>query len=363
MGRGKSWSRDESQAVATAWKQASAHYTSIREQNGKAFVNDLYNRFTQLAPSDPEVLEGRWTSRSQTAVKTQFDAISEDVVKFNKLLTTVLAQAVRQGVTSRELILRAAVGKHIQAISGNLDFDAVKTVLSDWKHYEAWRVLSTCERFTPENWPTQTTPDPGHAENSDDEPSLQLPQSKGMEFGNSGYSLPSPRNLPSGGTPMRTLASAALSMNLVGNGMSSMTPHSQGQANQHRVEKRKSQPPGGRKGGVGRTLGKRQVEQELRGQRASKSHKAEKFEILSPNCGTLELVAQAISTLGDALSEHNAITLFSRPEMQGRAEQQEFFNALADKHVAKAKIDRDRLMNEAREKRGKAKQESHSFSE
>lgn len=362
MGRGKSWSREESQAVATAWKHASEHTSSTREQNSKAFVNDLYRRFTELAPSDPDVLDGRWTSRSQTAVKTQFDAISEDVNKFNIALSGVVEQAVRQGITSRDLVLRATVSKHLQAISGNLDFDSVKSEVSEWKLFEAWRVLSMCKRFAPANWPMSASPNEGHVEDSDEEPSAQ-PQSRGMDCGNSGYSIPSPRNLQSGGTPMRTLASAALSLNPVGNGMSSMTPLSQAAPNTHRAERRSSQHPGGRRGFAGRTLGKRHAEQEFRGQRVSKNHRAEKFEILTPNCGTLELVAQAISTLGDALSEHNAITLFSRPEMQGRSEQQEFFNALADKHVAKAKIDRDRLVNEVRQKRGNNKHESHSYPE
>lgn len=362
MGRGKSWSREESEAVAKAWKQVSEHTVSVREQNSKAFVGELYRRFIDLAPSDPDALDGRWTSRSQTAVKTQFDAIGDDVTKFNVVLSNVMEQAIRQGVTVREqLILRAAIGKHLQATAGNVNFDSVDSVESDWKLYGAWRILKTCQRFAPINWPTMRTSMQGqrHTENSDGGPSNQIPQSAGMENGNSGYSIPSPRNMQSGGTPMRTLASAALSMHLVGNGMPSMAPLPQASPNAHHVE-RKAHASGQRSGA--RTLGKRHAEDDLQGHGASKSHRTAGLEMLSPKSGTLELVAQAICTLGDALSEYNAITLFSRPDMQGRPEQKAFFQALAEKHAVKAKIDRDELVNEVRQKSGKT-EGSNSFSE
>lgn len=361
MGRGKSWSREESEAVAKAWKQVSEHTVSVREQNSKAFATEVYQRFIDLAPSDPDALDGRWTSRSQTAVKTQFDAIADDVTKFNAVLSNVMEQAIRQGLKlGEQLILRAAIGKHLQVTPGNVNFDSVDSVERDWKLYGAWRILKTCQRFAPLNWPIVRNSMQGQrqGEHSDGGPNNHIPKSSAMENGNSGYSIPSPRNMQSGGTPMRTLASAALSMNLVGNGMPSMAPLPQASRNAHRVERNTSQP----QRNIGRTRGKRYAEEELQGGGASKSQRKGGLEMLSPNSGTLELVAQAICTLGDALSEYNAITLFSRPDMQGRPEQKAFFHALAEKHAVKAKIDRDKLMSAVQHGSGD-NDVSNSFSE
>lgn len=366
MGRGKSWSREESEAVAKAWQQVSEHTVSVREQNSKAFVSGLYERFIHLAPSDPDALEGRWTSRSQTAVKTHFDAIGEDVLKFNIVLSNVVEQAIRRGVNVREeVILRAAIGVHLGAIAGSVNFDSIDSEESDWKLYGAWCILKTCQRFAPLNWPIMRTPihGQGQVENSNHGPNSHLRQSSAMENGNSGYSIPSPGNLQSGGTPMRTLASAALSMNLVADGLPSMTPLPQASPHAHHLERNSTEPlPSGQRNGPGRTLGKRRAEDDVDGQGASKCHRTSALEMLSANSGALELVAQAVCTLGDALSEYNAIALFSRSDMQGRPDQKAFFNALAEKHALKAKLDRDKLVNEVRQKSGN-NDASNCFSE
>lgn len=64
---------------------------------------------------------------------------------------------------------------------------------------------------------------------------------------------------------------------------------------------------------------------------------------LIASASAIESVGQALRSLGDALSEYNAITLFSRPDMQGRRDQKVFFETLAAKHVLKAKLDLDEL--------------------
>lgn len=64
---------------------------------------------------------------------------------------------------------------------------------------------------------------------------------------------------------------------------------------------------------------------------------------LVASASAIQMVGQALRSLGDALSEYNAITLFSRPDMEGRQDSKVFFNALAEKHVLKAKMDRDKV--------------------
>lgn len=362
MGRGKSWSREELEAVAKAWKAASEQSMTAREQNSKLFVTELYRTFLEFVPSEPEALEGRWTSRSQSAVKTQFDAIQDDIVKFNLVLRNVMDQALNRGVTVRDdKVLRAAIGVHTKVIAGVINFDAVDAVENDWKMYGAWCILKTCERFAPQNWPRMPNSNP---DNSDEEPSNQIPNSSSVENGNPSFSMPSHGNLHSGGTPMRTLASAALSMDLhVGNGLSPMEPlaHQSPETKlEHGLQAVGSTASKDVGGSEGRTLGKRRGGDGT-GQGGAKMRRTA-FETSLAGSAALELVGHALCGLGDALSEYNAITLFSRPDMHGRQEQKVFFEALAEKHVLKAKLDRDKLVKEAQQRRGKENR-TNTFSE
>lgn len=366
MGRGKLWSREELEAVAKAWKLTSEHPSTAREQNSKLFVNELYNRFIHFAPSEPEALEGRWTSRSQSAVKTQFDAIQDDIVKFNLVLRNVMDQALNRGVNVRDdKVLRAAIGVHLKAIAGVINFDAIDSVESDWKLYGAWRILKSCERFVPQNWPRLRD---NIRENSEPEPSNHMPHSSSVEHGNPSFSMPSPGNLRSGCTPMRTLASAALSMDAVPNGLSHMAPLADHSPNGTDVKLERSTNPvvssESREGidSEGRTHGKRRGGSDLEEHPSSKIPRTTGYEMLMPGSTALELVGHALCTLGDALSEYNAITLFSRADMQGRQEQKIFFDALAEKHMLKARLDRDKLVREVQQRRGR-ENASNTFSE
>lgn len=155
MGRGKSWSRDESEAVAKAWRHVSTAIASPREQGGKRFVSALYQRFVQLAPvnlSDP----GRWRARSPTAVKTHFDSITDEVSKFNRILRHVINLPTTINVKpSPETLLRAAVAVHTHVIHiPQLDFNNLPPAIPEWKLFAAWRVLSASDRFAPKHFIT-----------------------------------------------------------------------------------------------------------------------------------------------------------------------------------------------------------------
>lgn len=163
MGRGKCWSREESEAVAKAWKLAASIITSPREHNTKRFAAELYHQFVQLSPDKTSSsVDGRWTSRSQTAVKTQFDAIGDDILKFNAVLLSVaqLAAARRLNIDHPHLI-RASIAVHLGSppIPNQLDFDNIETVETDWKLYEAWRILKTCPQYAPLSWSSVTVLD------------------------------------------------------------------------------------------------------------------------------------------------------------------------------------------------------------
>lgn len=369
MGRGKSWSREESEAVAKAWKKASENKSTAREQNTKSFITKLYKHFVDLAPVDAENLDGRWTARSQTAVKTQFDAISDDVYKFNTVLSEVVDHAIDRGLNvSEDKLLRAAIGRHLGAIAGVINFNAIDSAESDWKLYGAWRVLSTCERFVPNNWPVAQTLAQGPAheqeESSEGGQDSHLPQSSSMENGNGQYNMGSPTNLHSGGTPMRTLATAALSMNLVPTGgipsMRQLPQHSPNRQEREYSDARNEEHENGRDSGTDIKNGKRRAESSmLRGEAGRKYARSAVVDMVSPGSSALESIGEAMHALSDALSEYNAIALFSRPDMQGRADQKAFFDAMAEKHVLKAKLDRDRLMKEVRRN---SKREEHSDS-
>lgn len=157
MGRGKTWTREESATVASAWKLVSANFPSSREQNTKRFAAELHQQFIQLAPKvHHPVSEGQWAARSQTAVKTQFDVIGDDILKFNVVLLNVMECAISRGIQCEELhIIRVAIAVHLGIIPGTsqLEFDDYNdTIEADWKLYEAWRVLRTCSRFAPASW-------------------------------------------------------------------------------------------------------------------------------------------------------------------------------------------------------------------
>lgn len=367
MGRGKSWSREESEAVAKAWKKASENKVSAREQNSKGFVAELYQRFIELAPQDSDNIDGRWTARSPTAVKTQFDAIGDDVFKFNAVLSNVVDQAAKQEISiPRDKLLRAAIGVHLGAIAGSVNFDDVDSVESDWKLYGAWRILKTCQRFTPQNWPSERRRGrkPGrsiHGEDSEDGPEIHAQRSPSMENGHGNHTLGSPTRMQTGGTPMRTLATAALSMNLGPGGIRQLTHAGRHKREDHGADEADGN---GRDHGTHGRVGKRKAENSNteEGRAGKQARSSVVVDMLSSGSSALEKIAEALCGLGDALSEYNAISLFSRSEMQGREERREFFDTLAEKHVLKAKLDRDKLMKEVALYKGKQSEGSHSVS-
>eukprot|EP00177_Eucheuma_denticulatum_P008750 GFKZ01015895.1.p1 GENE.GFKZ01015895.1~~GFKZ01015895.1.p1 ORF type:complete len:369 (-),score=51.42 GFKZ01015895.1:1220-2326(-) len=367
MGRGKSWSREESEAVAKAWKKASENKMSVREQNSKGFVAELYQRFVELAPQDSENLDGRWTARSQTAVKTQFDAIGDDVFKFNAVLSNVVDQAAKQDIAiPKDKLLRAAIGVHLGAIAGAVNFEDIDSVESDWKLYGAWRILKTCQRFTPQNWPNDRRRGRkagcnNQGEHSEDGPDTHVQRSPSMENGHGNHAIGSPKRVQAGGTPMRTLATAALSMNLGPGGIRQLT-HA-GRLKREDVGVDEADENGRDCGPHGR-VGKRKAENSNteEGRAGKQARSSVVVDMLSSGSSALEKIADALCGLGDALSEYNAISLFSRSEMQGRDDRQEFFDALAEKHVLKAKLDRDKLIEEVVLYKGKQSEGSHSVS-
>lgn len=360
MGRGKSWSREESEAVAKAWKQASELYPS-REQNSKHFAKELYQRFLGLAPGDPASLDGRWSSRSPTAVKTQFDTIGDDVLKFNAVISNVMEQATNGGIdTSDERVLRAAVAVHLGVVEGLVNFDDINSVESDWKLFGAWKVLKTCPRFAPINWPGVRTGTPDDDTENDehvvDNPAN--PRSGAMDTHNGPFM--NGENIPAtGGTPMRTLASAALSMPLVSSGIPPMqslggatthggSPEANGHADPHHPH------PGVSANGVRphhpfQRLGKRRQEDLFDAHQPQKEPRLQPLDDFIPGSNALEIIGNALRALGDALSEYNALSLFSRPDMEGRQEQKIFLDALAEKHLLKARLERDKLKHDVQQ--------------
>lgn len=534
MGRGKSWSREESEAVAKAWKLASEVITSARDQNTKRFTAELYQRFISLAPkTDAAMADGRWTSRSQTAVKTQFDAIADDIIKFNLVTSSVVEQAINRGLDiSDPRILRAAIAVHLGAVSSAvLDFDDIDVVETDWKLFEAWRILKTCSRFAPVGWADvsrsmppaslgqtmrrhhDTSDPPAHrsrlphvsrasrmhpahrsrhlprsmhradeheldpdelndhlegemereAEAHDaevdhdpdddlhdpeDDPhddavhsgsfladptslvdappapsALPLPpvpappdQTSGahaLSHGSSRRNAPSPRDHSGRARPLkrrplhrdeqrghredqrghrddranlhreherslhreeRARLPRPSPHSMAGPSPHSFmgpSPHSMGGPSPHSLvgpsphSVAGPSPPGDMEGLDPMERDEEEVGQEaepaleppLKEMRLGPGPSADVFA--SAGSDAVRLVGDALRALGDALSEYNAISLFSRPDMQGRQDQKMFFNALAEKHALKARLDRDKLMNLVQEQERDQTQQEH----
>lgn len=373
MGRGKSWSREESEAVAKAWKQSSEVIVSPREQNGKRFIAELYQRFLDLAPKDPSVLDGRWTSRSQTAVKTQFDAIGDDIQKFNVVMSKVASEAVKRGMDANEQrVLRAAIAVHLGNTDGAIEFDNTDSNESDWKLYEAWRILKICPRFSAANWHGMRNVLPANTNGSNTELPSTSPAQQTTQIQSENHSYARTDNLQSpGGTPMRLLANAANSIQLIPNGINPMTPLADQSAvpgdpmSQHHggLDRNSYPQQTGNNFGIrpDRRHRKRPSEAASDGQQASKKQRSSPAETMASGSSSLELIAQALGALSDALSEYNALSLFSRPDMEGRREQKIFLEAMAEKHALKAKLDRDRVLNQVRQ--GTNRHGAHSFSQ
>jgi len=358
MGRGKSWSRDESVAVTTAWKQVSETAATAREQNSKRFASELYRRFVDLAPTDPSALDGRWCSRSQTAVKTQFDTIGDDALRFNVVLSNVVEQAMGQGIdVNDDRVLRAAIGVHVGACSGVVDFDNIDSVESDWKLFGAWRILRTCPRFAPLNWPGPRAsiepPTPERTIEADNAPEeRQTPQ---IQDEDRPFMPPPTAVANGGGTPMRTLATAAVSA--IPLAAPELPPTKKTGTSQHTVKaERNSQwvnsetRPEGLHQTDPRPMKRRRRAETDGDQTTQRTRRHATVDMMTPGWKALELVGEQMGALADALSEYNALSLFSRPEMQGRQERITFFNAMAEKHALKASLDRDKILDQTQRK-------------
>lgn len=560
MGRGKSWSREESEAVAKAWKLAANEIPNTREQNTKNFASLLYQSFVKFAPtSDDQTLNGRWKSRSQMAVKTQFDAIGDDILRFNHHYYNIALKASDCGFNPEEdNVLCAAIGVHLGAINLNMiNFNHIDTVVLDWKLFEAWCILKSCPKFMPhqsnsyhikshakshanynsnhkhENSEESLPPPPPPPPPPPRRPSRIITSASGAIIALGGHtgalqeaslrrSLGTPAACPnkntgkieqatpsrlttrgsgasngasstgggrphpaSGNTPMKTLASAALSMpalstprkssmdvtitnrrhtadgtykdnhssngddDKVNGNLEGDDEESDGNGNDDvdcsvpsskRVRTRSLEMMTGTGTTIaGNVEGKRPLKKgrlqhpshqaesdhndddvdhhtELGGfqnnhahcQGSTSSHrhhvvneqheddtndrprlrhhnshrqhmnsngrrkkhartssatagsaapsegegaggtveKVDAGSLLNVSTGSIQLIGHAIRSLGDALSEYNAIMLFSRPDMQERQDQKLFFDALAKKHVLKAQMDRDELARE-----------------
>lgn len=338
MGRGKTWTREECEAVAKAWKHTSELIVSTWDQSSKRFVYELYKRFIDLAPSDPDALEGRWTSRSRTAVKTQFDVIAGDILKFNDELSAVMEQT---GSHSIELgdprVVRAALAVHLDFTS-TISFNNLEIVETDWKLYEAWLVLKTCPRYQLVNW---SRFDPAQ-QNTNPSPSDTLHPSRIESDNNSYIGDDAPATE---GTPMKTLASAALSMPIAQNTLSISGPPNNSSVGTCPAQD--SDVKGHRPfvDSHDNCLGKRRLVGDTKGQALPKNPRTEPG-MWGTDCRAIELVAQAVCALGDALSEYNALALFSRPDMEGQQGKKMYLEALAEKYTLKARLDRDKLVNE-----------------
>ena len=371
MGRGKAWSREESEAVAKAWKLVTKHSNPQRDQHSKRFTSDLYEQFLDLAPSDQAALDKRWRSRSQTAVKTHFDSIGEEVMKFNSTLTSVIQQAMSRPIEiSEQKIIRAAIGLHLGSMKLPIDFENIEAQESDWKLYQAWRILSTSPRYVAPAWAGfRNQLGSTNDESSDPAPSDQVPQHDSIENETQPFLPTSNAIRHTGGTPMRTLASAALSMPLITDvpSMAALTdhpiavatrPHDEIQRRRHVTTDEHRAP----EHHVEHTLGKRPS---LHGtgsrDGSTKEARTAPLEMIANGSKAIEYFGEALIKFGDALSEYNALTLFSRPDMQGRHDQKIFFDALAEKHVLKAKLDRNRLFHEVQQRRDP--QPSNTFPE
>lgn len=465
MGRGKAWSRQESEAVAKAWRLAATEIVAPKEQNTKRFATELYRHFIQFSPRDSDPIDGRWDSRSQTAVKTQFDAICDDILKFNVIYHRVMELAVDRGLAPDDVsVLRAAIALHLGLTSFSaITFQDVKTVEADWKLYEAWCALRSCERFAPmplSKPPTKISTLPKDAS----EVSLPPPPPPKVPFGRTSPSVhastpvrasPPPRASPtstrtspspqcmvtprdavdikpvvssavtnsrpdgdddtdtadvtiaadgrdstsngasttdggshpaSGNTPMRTLASAALAMPVpcsshprdhssgtfspfrrppppqvdasreapqvrIGNGEIMAEETVIGETPHGPVENKDGSTPATYYNSEPALKRRLQPDEDCNmrdDDSVDRTRQGVKIPRLSnsffdPSPSAAEMITKALHSLGDALSEHNAITLFCHPDMQGREDQRIFFNILAEKHILKAQMDRDQL--------------------
>lgn len=354
MGRGKSWSREESKAVAKAWMKLPASMSSSHVKLN--YTAELYRFFTEQAPNTDKS-DGRWRARSQTAVKTQFEAISDDIIKFNAKLAKVVDDALSRSVqVSNNTILLTAIGLHIRSLDGPIDFSTLSTSETDWKLYDAWLALKSNPKYCPINFPIMRSPYQSsqhpRPHSSNGATATHIPQSSSLDNANGNYHPNSSHDLPSGGTPMRTLATAALSLEEVDEDtIPPLNIPVRNQQNSASIPKRNSikterlQLDNAKTGNAK----KRSVENALQRETAPKvSRTANIVNMVSSGSNALGRVADALGALGDALSEYNAIALFSRADMQSRPDRQLFFDLMAEKHVLKARLDRDKWLEESR---------------
>lgn len=342
MGRGKAWTPEESTAVAHAWRIVMANGAATSH----GLAHALYAEFLKRIPANASA-EGHWRARPSTAVRSQFDHIQEDILRFNTLLKKIVkdvqaAHAMDSSGTaplSEDVIVRAAIGVHTGVTkTPEFDFSSDQMRKITWKLYGAWSVLRGCPQY---EFPSIN---PGTPVSS----RLQRTASRSTTRTNN-------PNTSTRVEPPATVRKGNVQRHVTS------TPATR--------EKRKStvEPPGqpvskGVRGsnttsGIGNSGGMRKESAEVA--RIPPTNGAPSAPVgngnripqtstpASPSApiDPMRSIAEAIQGFSDVLAEHNAITLFSRPELAGSMEQKLFYQAMAEKHVLKAKLERDRLVN------------------
>lgn len=347
MGRGKSWSREESEAVAKAYVKACITFPSARDHPAKQTMQELDRQFRLLSPdqeSGPASLEGRWRARSVSAVKVQFEAIAEDIAKFNAILLSVIELAKTQSLNASDpRVTRAAIAIHLGVARSNqdLNFDAINVDETDWKLYEAWSILKNCSRFSLEvNSPKLAT--------SKENATSIIPRGDVDEFRDKRRersdscskhdteirSAPCPdvspvsRDIParkkSRLPPLSTVPSLPAKGTRTHVAAPALTSPSA------RTAKRKQE----------------NKDQLQTGERDTGRTKKVRKSTSSPDDGKtfMDQIAQSLKSLAETLSEYNGIRVFSLPEMEGTSSRTTYFNLLAEKFVLKAKMERDKFV-------------------
>ncbi|KAI0566201.1 hypothetical protein FGB62_11g011 [Gracilaria domingensis] len=318
MGRGKSWSRDESEAVAKAWRIVSNTFSSPRDQGGKRFVHTLHHQFLQLAPASGGE-NGRWSARSPTAVKTHFDAISEEAAKFNRALRTVINLPTTVNVKPQpEAVLRAVVAVHTRVIDiPQLDFNNLPQTIPDWKLFSAWKVLSGSPQFAPKAFFTWIT------DNSKTVPSDLFPLSPDSGSVERKFTK-----------PVNSFPSLSAQHAAPANSANSTDPARHFQRVEYNVD-------GTTADNAEQVYKKRRTRYQAdRNGKASKSVPVVP-EVFTAVASAIHHVADSLNAVAAAQEERNAISLLSMPTVELTEHRKVFLDLLVEKHMRNMKSSLD----------------------
>ncbi|CAN8072053.1 unnamed protein product [Agarophyton chilense] len=308
MGRGKSWSREESEAVVKAWRFVSNTFVSPRDQGGKHFIHTLYHRFLQLAPPS-STDTGRWTARSPTAVKTHFDSIAEEVSKFNRVLRTVINLPTTVNVKPQpDILLRAVIAVHTRVIDiPQLDFNNLPQAIPEWKMFSAWRILAGSPRFAPKAFLTWVT------DNANTVPSDLLPLSSEEKSEERKFARPAIPSLSAQhGAPVNSANSTdpARHFQRVEYNAGGTTDDNAEQV----YKKRRTQDSAGRTGEASKTI----------------PGTTEAYSLIS---NAIHRVADGLNAVAVAQAERNVICLLNMPHVEITERRKVLLDLLLEKHI------------------------------